>query len=148
MTDADLLAKFDRAAAACRAVVAAIRPSQLGDPTPCTEWTVQQLLNHLVGGTKAFRSLQTGEPMIDRQADHLGGRINEMMVHGWDLAAATGQPTNLDPELAEECIESFRQLRASGHGQGLFAQAQPAPDEASAADRLAAIAGRNPAPAR
>lgn len=30
-------------------VVDAVRTDQLGSPTPCTEWTVQQLIDHLVG---------------------------------------------------------------------------------------------------
>lgn len=33
-------------------IVEAVRPDQLGSPTPCTEWTVQQLIDHLVGGTE------------------------------------------------------------------------------------------------
>jgi uncharacterized protein (TIGR03086 family) len=33
------------------AVAEAIRADQLASPTPCTEWTVQQLIDHLVGGT-------------------------------------------------------------------------------------------------
>ena len=30
----------------------------------------------------------------------LGGYVQEILTHGWDLARATGQPTELDPELA------------------------------------------------
>jgi uncharacterized protein (TIGR03086 family) len=38
------------------AVVAAVRPDQLHSPTPCTEWTVQQLIDHLAGGTEYLLS--------------------------------------------------------------------------------------------
>lgn len=41
-------------------VVEAVRPEQLGSPTPCTEWTVQQLLDHLVGGTEYLLSATHG----------------------------------------------------------------------------------------
>jgi uncharacterized protein (TIGR03086 family) len=34
------------------AVVDAVRADQLDSPTPCTEWTVQQLIDHLAGGTE------------------------------------------------------------------------------------------------
>jgi uncharacterized protein (TIGR03086 family) len=34
----------------------------------------------------------------------LTGYIQEMIVHGWDLATATGRPAELDPELAEFCL--------------------------------------------
>lgn len=30
----------------------------------------------------------------------LSGYVQETLMHGWDLATATGQPTELDPELA------------------------------------------------
>jgi uncharacterized protein (TIGR03086 family) len=42
------------------AVVEAVRPGQLGSPTPCTEWTVQQLVDHLVGGTEYLLSAANG----------------------------------------------------------------------------------------
>jgi len=29
--------------------VAAVKDDQWGDPTPCTEWSVRQLVNHVVG---------------------------------------------------------------------------------------------------
>lgn len=70
-------------------------------------------------------------------------RVNEFMVHSWDLARATGQSTDLDPELAESCIEAFRKLRAGGRGAGMFGDEQPVPADATAADRLAAVAGRS-----
>src|SRR5579862_747593 len=35
-------------------VVGNIRPEQLGDPTPCTEWTVRDILNHLAAGGTMF----------------------------------------------------------------------------------------------
>ncbi|HZN84628.1 MAG TPA: TIGR03086 family metal-binding protein [Mycobacterium sp.] len=49
-------------------VIDAARPDQLGLPTPCTEWTVQQLIDHLVGGTEYLLSAAEGnEPT--QQAD-------------------------------------------------------------------------------
>ena len=48
------------------AVVATIRPDQLDNPTPCAEFTVEGVLEHMVGGaTKfagAFRGFQGGDP--------------------------------------------------------------------------------------
>jgi uncharacterized protein (TIGR03086 family) len=184
MSDEDVLTRFDRAAAAADAVVAAVKTEQLDDPTPCTEWTVRRVLNHMVGGNKAFLSMQTGGYPVDRAADHLGAdplasfqtsvaalraafavegaltkivpspfgeapgrvlvtrRLHEMMVHGWDIAKATGQSTDLDPELARECLEDFRRLRADGRGAGMFADPTEPPPGATAADQLAAFTGR------
>jgi len=59
-----------------------------------------------------------------------------------DLARATGQPTDLDPEIAEQCLAEFRVVRDAGLGGDMFAPIQQAPDDAAAADRLAAYAGR------
>ena len=42
---------YRRATTDALAVAEGVRPDQLDLPTPCTEWTVQDLLDHLVGGT-------------------------------------------------------------------------------------------------
>ncbi|WP_078308357.1 MULTISPECIES: TIGR03086 family metal-binding protein [unclassified Mycobacterium] len=39
---------FLRASAAIEALIAAVRPDQWDAPTPCTEWNLRQLVNHLV----------------------------------------------------------------------------------------------------
>jgi uncharacterized protein (TIGR03083 family) len=49
-----------------RAVVVAeaVRPEQLALPTPCAEWTVQQLIDHLVGGTAYLLAAVAGHQPI------------------------------------------------------------------------------------
>ncbi|WP_077097084.1 TIGR03086 family metal-binding protein [Mycobacterium terramassiliense] len=42
------------------AVVEAVGPDQLGRPTPCSEWSVQQLIDHLVGGADYLLAAATG----------------------------------------------------------------------------------------
>ncbi|PZS10904.1 MAG: TIGR03086 family protein [Chloroflexi bacterium] len=71
-------------------------------------------------------------------------RITELLVHGWDLAHATGQPARLPDDLAEEELAFARSPRApdvplTGHP---FGPAQSIPDDAAAIDRLAAYLGR------
>jgi uncharacterized protein (TIGR03086 family) len=70
--------------------------------------------------------------------------INELLVHGWDLAKATGQPTAPATDLAEEALlvvhAWFGNPRQTP--ETWFAPQQPAPPGASAADRLAAYLGR------
>lgn len=41
---------FRRASSDAATVMACVRPEQLSGPTPSTEWTVQQLIDHMVGG--------------------------------------------------------------------------------------------------
>jgi uncharacterized protein (TIGR03086 family) len=50
------------------AVVEAVRPDQLGASTPCSEWTVQQLVDHLVDGTTYLLSAAAGKDVQAAQA--------------------------------------------------------------------------------
>jgi uncharacterized protein (TIGR03086 family) len=70
-------------------------------------------------------------------------RALEMQIHAWDLATATGQLSALDQELAGEFIEPLRGMRAAGLDAGAFDEVKHAPDNASPADQLAALAGRS-----
>lgn len=63
---------FRRAALLANDTVSAVRPDQLGYSTPCTEWTVWQLVNHMLTGNLLFVSLATGAPAPDRMADPVG----------------------------------------------------------------------------
>jgi uncharacterized protein (TIGR03086 family) len=75
----------------------------------------------------------------------LGLATNDTFTHGWDLAKATGQSTDLAPELAEMLLGQARMMiqPAFRGGEGApFGPEQTAPDGACAADRLAAFLGR------
>jgi uncharacterized protein (TIGR03086 family) len=72
-------------------------------------------------------------------------RLVEQLVHGWDLATATGQPTDFAPELHEAALAMSRGLLDGvdrAQIGGMFASEQAAPAGCSAADRLAAYLGR------
>jgi uncharacterized protein (TIGR03086 family) len=47
----DPVVLFERAATDAVAMVRRVATSQLGAPTPCREWTVTELLEHMAGGT-------------------------------------------------------------------------------------------------
>lgn len=49
-----------------------IAADQWTAPTPCTEWNVRDLVNHLVGMNLVFVALFEGRPMPERRADRLG----------------------------------------------------------------------------
>ncbi|MFE1886711.1 TIGR03086 family metal-binding protein [Streptomyces diastatochromogenes] len=59
MTD-KVLEQFDQAATALEGVLAGIKPLQLDDPTPCPEWSVRELVNHVVGGNLMFAGIVSG----------------------------------------------------------------------------------------
>jgi uncharacterized protein (TIGR03086 family) len=75
-----------------------------------------------------------------------GLAATDTFVHGWDLAKATGQSTDLEPQLAAGLLTAARGAIQPGFrgadGVSPFGAEQEAPDGASEADRLAAFLGR------
>ena len=70
----------------------------------------------------------------------------DQFTHGWDLAAAIGCPTDLDPELAAQLLGQAG-IAITGafrgpDGEAPFGPVTPAPAGAGPADRLAAFLGR------
>ncbi len=189
-----LVADCDRALAAVQHLVDNVRPDQWAAPTPCTEWNVRELVQHMAGGNAIFATVVTRErpsgPVTpeERAGDRLGDnpsegfraagrklhdalsapgaleeqfdtpmvgmqpgsmivhmRINELLIHGWDLARATGQPANLPEDLAEQALAMWRQrLGDRPREQTPFGTERTVPDDAPASDRLAAFLGRQP----
>jgi uncharacterized protein (TIGR03086 family) len=72
----------------------------------------------------------------------------DTFTHGWDLAKATGQSTDLDPETAAELLEIVSPMLPDAFrgedGQAPFGPVQDAPAGAAAADKMAAFMGRRP----
>ena len=69
-----------------------------------------------------------------------------MLIHGWDLAAATGQSTDLDPQLAAGLLAGAKQFITDairGPEPMPFAAEQKVPSGATNADQLAAFLGRS-----
>ncbi|MFB6437720.1 TIGR03086 family metal-binding protein [Streptomyces sp. NPDC056411] len=53
-------------------LIRAVAPDQLGRPTPCADWDVRTLLDHLVRENLLWAGLANGTPPIGTTADHLG----------------------------------------------------------------------------
>jgi uncharacterized protein (TIGR03086 family) len=71
--------------------------------------------------------------------------LNEVLVHGWDLAAATGQEYRPDPASVRACREMVGDRTDATDGpEGLFGPVVPVPDDAPAFDRLLGQTGRDP----
>jgi uncharacterized protein (TIGR03086 family) len=73
--------------------------------------------------------------------------LNEVLVHGWDLAVATGQRYDVDPAAAQRCLQFVTELAAGAPEvrNGMFGPEVPVAAEASVFDRLLGQTGRNPA---
>ena len=76
----------------------------------------------------------------------LGLAATEQFAHGWDLARATGQHTDLAPGLPPSCSIQAKLAVTDAYrgpdGVALFGPATQAPAGASPADQLAAYLGR------
>ena len=71
--------------------------------------------------------------------------LDEVLVHGWDLAVATGQAYRPDPASAEACLEMVGdRTGATDEPEGLFGPVVPVPDGAPPFDRLPGQTGRDP----
>lgn len=94
---------------------------------------------------------------LDRLVAASGGRevplrsradqqIAELAMHGWDLARATGQPVELDPQVAEYALAWSRgMLRPDFRGPGMaFGAEVPVTPDAPVQDRMAGWFGRDP----
>jgi uncharacterized protein (TIGR03086 family) len=73
---------------------------------------------------------------------YCGHRFLDVLVHGWDMAASTGQPTELPPDLVEACIEVLEPQIDMLVASGLFGTQRSVPDDADPETRLLGMLGR------
>ena len=72
--------------------------------------------------------------------------LDEIVVHGWDIAVATGQPYTCDPELLQAAYGFVQSAVAQNPDgtEGLFGPPVPVPDDAPLLDRTIGLTGRDP----
>lgn len=68
----------------------------------------------------------------------------DLVVHGWDLARATGQDETIDPDEVERLWRDAEAFGDAARAPGVFGPELDVPDDASAQDRLLAFVGRDP----
>lgn len=74
--------------------------------------------------------------------------LDELVMHGWDLARATGQPFTCDPTSTAAVLaftSASAQPEHAASRDGLFGPVVEVPEDASALDRALGFAGRDPA---
>lgn len=75
----------------------------------------------------------------------IGGMVfGEWIMHGWDLAAATGQRPEFAPELIEAAYEGAASIADMARQYGAFGAEVPVPESAPQMERLLGLAGRDP----
>jgi len=172
MTTDDDAAVLRRALDQLAGLLDGIPSGALGDPTPCPQWRVQELVDHIVATPSRFAAMARGQAVdwsatpaagsdpaarFRSQADDLlhavagdGPPVSldwqcaELAVHTWDLATALGRPTgDLDAEVAERGLAFMRAGLTDDNRGPAFGPEQPAPEGADAYQRIAAFAGRS-----
>jgi uncharacterized protein (TIGR03086 family) len=80
---------------------------------------------------------------------------DDLVLHGWDLARATGQRETIDPEdvdrlwastraIPADLMEKYRTPGAFGPGIEVYGAEVPVPESAPLQDRLLGLVGRDP----
>ncbi|MGH3915473.1 MAG: TIGR03086 family metal-binding protein [Pseudonocardiaceae bacterium] len=81
-------------------------------------------------------------------ADMMGRvTLNELVLHGWDLARSTGQPFEADPSSAEVSFEFTSAMSASEeveNRKGLFGPVVAVPSDAPLFHQVLGLSGRDP----
>ena len=88
------------------------------------------------------RDTPMGSSTFEQAFDVIG--TNDVFLHTWDLARATGQDETLDPDEVHRMLEGMEPmdevLRTSGH----YGPRVPVPEDADEQTRLIAFIGRQP----
>jgi uncharacterized protein (TIGR03086 family) len=75
---------------------------------------------------------------------YAGHRFIDVLIHGWDVAKATGQDTTLDRRLVDACQEVVAPQAALLRGSGQYGEEVDSAPNADAQTRLLAALGRRP----
>lgn len=73
---------------------------------------------------------------------YAGHRFIDVLIHGWDLAVATGQDPSLDPDLVDACWDEVGPQAAMFRASGMFGDDVAVPAGADIQTRLLATLGR------
>lgn len=184
MTDSpnQLADRYDRAAERVAAVIDGVRIDQWTAPTPCEQWTVADLVGHLVDNHRHFQEMvgrqpAASPPVADDPAGafaavraqtsadlrdperaqttydgHFGEQTfawavdsfitTDLVVHGWDLAMATGQDYDIPPEEISRITAEVEEWGEAARSPEVFGPAVEVEDTADAQTRFLALVGR------
>ncbi|EHR53139.1 TIGR03086 family protein [Saccharomonospora marina XMU15] len=192
MRMSELKEPISRAAREFAEIVRAVPADKLAAATPCEEYDVRGLCNHLLfwmprllaaaakrppeplgegeraaelvvgdwADLLAAEAVELAEALRDPAAwqgstSIAGGDLPaamvgrmalcELVVHGWDLATATGVPARYESGAAEAAEQVMREIGEQGRQLKAFGPEVPLGDDASVLDRVVALSGRDPA---
>jgi len=177
--DVDLVDQFERSTQWCGSKIPAAT-SKLDDKTPCDQWDVRMLLDHMIDTQNFFAARARGEEpafpgatppsligadpaaayeqareetlrahrepgALERTGPLLGIAFCDQLIHGWDLATATGQDATMPEDLAEAAFAMLEGRLTDDQRGSAFKPAVDVADDAGVQDKLLAYTGRHPA---
>ena len=78
-----------------RAVMARVGAGRMADPTPCAEWTVQQLIDHMVGSTDYLAAALAGREPVARS----GASADDYRIGVAQRPGGTASPRGAGPDV-------------------------------------------------
>src|SRR5262245_35281234 len=152
---------------------------KLDSDTPCDQWDVRTLMNHMLETQRYFAGSARGEQasppgqqpptllsddpladftegrsdtiqtfskegVVEKTGPTLGIAFADQLLHGWDLARATGQDTTMPKGLAKAAYEHIHGRFTDEQRKGVFKPEVEVGADASAQDKLLAYTGRDP----
>ena len=150
---------------------------KLDAKTPCDEWDVRTLLNHILDTQHYFvaaaqgkdaappsptppsiisdqpaRDFETardqlvglyGDPEVLKKGEMgIGIAFSDMLIHGWDVATATGQDATMPDGLAQAAYDTIHGKFTDEQRKGVFKPEIEVAADADAQTRLLAYVGR------
>jgi uncharacterized protein (TIGR03086 family) len=106
--------------------------------TPLGDDPVAEFENARAETLRAFG--QAG--VIEKTGTSLGIAFSDQLLHGWDLARATGQDDTMPAGLPEAAFEMIHGRFTEEQRKGIFKPERKAAADASAQDKLLAYTGR------
>lgn len=182
----DAIARVEASTAHAARIAKGVSPDDFAKDTPCSEYDVKALLEHMIGGLQMLSEAAGGKQaamptevdvtdpgkryeenrgkLLDAlKADGALGQtlqlpfgqfpaemffntivFPEHLLHGWDLAKATGQDTTIPDDLAQEALDALTPVEGMLRAPGVYGPKIDVPDDASLTDKLVAFSGRQP----
>jgi uncharacterized protein (TIGR03086 family) len=102
--------------------IRAVRTDQWSEPTPCAEWNVRQLVNHVVAEDLWVPSLLAGKTIAEVGDAFDGDQLGADPVAAWTTAATVARAAAAEPGAESRTVHlSYGAERAAEYLMQLFA---------------------------
>jgi len=110
----------------------------------------QELVGRLAALGRSWESEQAWEGTVDMGGSAMPApmigemALAEMLLHGWDLARATGQQLVVSDEIGRELRRSIEETAELGRAMGAYGDEVSVPAQSTEFERALAASGRDP----